>query len=118
MTDERREAGGAYFALGAAVGAAVGAALGLLYAPQPGARTRRDIAQKSEEIASRARDIGQEVEARTEDLVERARDLRADAASGAERLADEMRDVADELRAAGEDGGADGTDRSDAPGPL
>jgi gas vesicle protein len=37
--------------LGVVAGMAAGALLGLLFAPQKGARTRRDIAEKSEDLA-------------------------------------------------------------------
>jgi hypothetical protein len=37
------------------LGAAVGAAIGLLYAPRPGAESRHEIAERSEDIYGRAR---------------------------------------------------------------
>ncbi len=50
-------------------GVAIGVILGLLYAPQSGGRTRRQLWRKYEGIKDRANDLG-------EDLVQKVEDLR------------------------------------------
>ena len=52
---EESERGGNYFALGAIVGAALGAAMALLFAPQPGDKTRAVPKEKGIELQHRAR---------------------------------------------------------------
>jgi gas vesicle protein len=51
------------------VGVAIGALVGVLYAPQSGGRTRRQLRRKYEDIRDRAAEVG-------DDLVERVEDLR------------------------------------------
>lgn len=46
-----------YFALGAIVGAALGVAMGLLFAPQPGEKTRTVLREKGIELQQRARKV-------------------------------------------------------------
>lgn len=52
---------GGWFALGAFLGASIGAAIGLLYAPRPGAETRRSLTEKSEGLRERAAGAGSEM---------------------------------------------------------
>lgn len=59
MMSESREGG--WFALGAFLGASIGAAIGLLYAPRPGAETRRSLTEKSEMLRERALQTGSEL---------------------------------------------------------
>jgi gas vesicle protein len=56
MAERETDAARGYFLLGAMLGAAVGAAIGLLYAPRPGAQSRHDLAERSEELYGRARE--------------------------------------------------------------
>ncbi len=52
---KEEERGGNYFALGAIVGAALGMAMALLFAPQPGEKTRAVLKEKGIELQQRAR---------------------------------------------------------------
>lgn len=70
---ESKESGG-FFALGLFLGAAVGAAIGLLYAPRPGAQTRRELASRSDELVQKAQEVGSELEARSGGLSPLARE--------------------------------------------
>ncbi len=54
-----------FFAVG---GALLGAALALLYAPQSGQRTRRQILRKYEDVRDRAADLSGELAEKVEDL--------------------------------------------------
>jgi gas vesicle protein len=62
------------------LGAAVGAAIGLLYAPRPGADTRREFAARSDDLRRRAAEAGAELEQRSAALTERVRERDADEA--------------------------------------
>jgi len=55
------------------VGMGVGAAIALLYAPQSGVRTRRQIRRAAEDAQSYLEELGQELIERGRELVERAR---------------------------------------------
>jgi gas vesicle protein len=60
-----------YFLLGAAMGAAAA----LLLAPESGARTRRRLAHKGEEVADYMIDASKELVEKCEDLYERSEEL-------------------------------------------
>jgi gas vesicle protein len=62
------------------LGAAIGAAAALLLAPASGARTRRRLVRKGEEVADYLIDAGKELVEKCEDLYERSQDLVEDAA--------------------------------------
>ena len=61
------------------LGAAIGAAAGMLLAPASGARTRRKLVRKGEEVADYLIDAGKELVERCEDLYERSGELVEDA---------------------------------------
>lgn len=90
--DELRQGGGAdtgdrssggFFVLGVLLGAAVGAILGLLYAPRPGAETRREWERRSEELRRRAEEAAEKAARRAEEFAERARQYAAKAEKAA-----------------------------------
>lgn len=60
---EESERGGNYFALGAIVGAALGMAMAMLFAPQPGEKTRAVLKEKGIELQQRARKMQPNVSA-------------------------------------------------------
>jgi gas vesicle protein len=62
------------------LGAAIGAAAALLLAPESGARTRRRLVRKGEEVADYLIDAGKELVEKCEDLYERSGELGGDAA--------------------------------------
>ena len=68
MRDKRAGDRAAFFLLGAAIGAAAA----LLLAPASGARTRRRLVRKGEEVADYLIDAGKEVVEKCEDLYERS----------------------------------------------
>jgi gas vesicle protein len=61
------------------LGAAIGAAAALLVAPESGARTRRRLVRKGEEVADYLIDAGKDLIERCEDLYERSGELVEDA---------------------------------------
>ena len=61
------------------LGTAIGAAAALLLAPASGARTRRRLARKGEEVADYLIDSGEELIEKCEDLYERSGELVEDA---------------------------------------
>src|ERR1017187_134854 len=71
MKDTRAGDGVAFFLLGAALGAAAA----LLMAPASGARTRRRLVGKGEEVADYLIDAGKELVEKCEDLYERSGEL-------------------------------------------
>ena len=75
MSDTRAGDRAAFFLLGAAVGAAAG----LLMAPASGARTRRRLVRKGEEVADYLIDAGKDLVEKCEDLYERSGELAEDA---------------------------------------
>jgi len=80
---ERGSMGG--MVIGLLVGAAIGAGLGLLYAPQSGKKTRREIQKQAMEIKERAEDLGKTVKKRAEEIGENV-------AEGAEKYRRKMMD--------------------------
>ena len=76
MTDSRAGSQTTFFVLGAAVGAAAA----LLMAPASGARTRRRLARRGEEVADYLIDGGKELVGKCEDLYERSGELVAEVA--------------------------------------
>ena len=76
MSDTRAGDRAAFFLLGAAIGAAAA----LLMAPASGARTRRRLVRKGEEVADDLIDAGKELVEKCEDLYERSGELVGDAA--------------------------------------
>ncbi|MBZ5576091.1 MAG: YtxH domain-containing protein [Acidobacteriia bacterium] len=75
MSDARGGDRAASFLLGAAIGATAA----LLLAPASGARTRRRLARKGEEVADYLIDAGKELVETCEDLYERSGELVEDA---------------------------------------
>ena len=75
MTDTQRDRA-EFFLLGAAVGVATA----LLMAPASGARTRRRLVRKGEEVADYLVDAGKDLVERCEDLYQRSGELVDDAA--------------------------------------
>src|SRR5215471_999023 len=75
MRDKRAGDRAAFFVLGAAIGAAAA----LLLAPASGARTRRRLVRKGEEVSDYLIDAGKELIEKCEDLCERSGDLAEDA---------------------------------------
>ena len=61
------------------LGAAIGVATALLMAPASGARTRRRLVRKGEDVADYLIDAGKELVEKCEDLYERSGELVADA---------------------------------------
>jgi gas vesicle protein len=61
------------------LGAAIGAAAGMLLAPASGARTRRKLVRKGEEVADYLIDAGKDLVDKCEDLYERSGELVEDA---------------------------------------
>ena len=75
MWDKRAGDRAAFFLLGAAIGAVAA----LLMAPASGARTRRRLARKGEEVADYLINGGKELIEKCEDLYERSGELVEDA---------------------------------------
>ena len=76
MRDTREGDRATFFLLGAAIGAAAA----LLVAPGSGARTRRRLVRKGEEVADYLIDAGKELVEKCENLYERSGELVEDAA--------------------------------------
>ena len=76
MSDTKAGDRAAFFVLGAAIGAVAA----LLMAPASGARTRRRLVGKGEEVADYLIDTGKELVEKCEDLYERSGELGGDAA--------------------------------------
>jgi gas vesicle protein len=75
MQNERAGDRAAFFLLGAAIGATAA----LLLAPASGARTRRRLVRKGEEVADYLIDAGKDLIEQCEDLYERSGELVEDA---------------------------------------
>ena len=58
MADRKTDPAGGLFLLGLMLGGAIGAAIGLLYAPHPGAESRRDLADWAEGLRSKLDEEG------------------------------------------------------------
>ena len=56
--------------LGVIAGAAIGLGIGLLYAPQSGRRTRRDLQKQAHQFRERAENFGEQVRERAEETGE------------------------------------------------
>lgn len=78
---------GRSFTVGLLCGAAVGAALGLLFAPQNGAATRRELKQSAERLSRRAMKLYDNASETVEQLADRGADV-----------LDRTKDVASRLR--------------------
>ena len=74
MSDTRAGDRAAFFLLGAAIGVAAA----LLMAPASGARTRRRLVRKGEEVADYLIDAGKELVEKCEELYERSGELVGD----------------------------------------
>lgn len=85
------------FLAGVVVGALVGVGLGMLFAPQSGEQTRR-------QIRGRAGDVGDRVRSSTQDMTARLR-------TTAEDVGDRMRERADDLARRGRTAYEEGTRR-------
>jgi gas vesicle protein len=85
--EETTMGSGRSFAMGLLCGAAVGAALGLLYAPQTGAATRRDLRKSAERLSRRAMKLYDNASETVEQLADRGADV-----------LDRTKDVASRLR--------------------
>jgi len=73
--EETTMATGRSFAVGLLCGAAVGAALGVLFAPQGGAATRRDLKKSAERLSRRAMKLYDNASETMEQLAERGADV-------------------------------------------
>jgi len=71
------------------IGALVGAGVAMLYAPQSGERTRRDLARRAKRIR---RDVEGKLEEVRDEVVDRGRRLRDSAQDLAENVKGEVRD--------------------------
>ena len=89
--DEVTVASGRSFAVGLLCGAAVGAALGLMFAPQTGAKTRRDLKRGADRLSRHAMKLYDNASETVEQLAERGADV-------IDRTKDVARDVASRLR--------------------
>lgn len=85
--EEMSTGGGRSFTVGLLCGAAVGAALGLLFAPQKGAATRRELKQSAERLSRRAMKLYDNASETVEQLADRGADV-----------LDRTKDVASRLR--------------------
>ena len=98
--NEYREAFG--FLAGLTVGAVVGMAAALLFAPQSGARTRRQIVRKAEEWTDSAGETLEDARDDARELADRAaretRRLARRARKGADRTGDRLSEVVEKSR--------------------
>jgi gas vesicle protein len=69
------------------LGAAIGAGLGILFAPQSGERTRRDLARRGRKLRAEAED---KLEDLADDLKVRGRKIKESVADFADEVADEV----------------------------
>ncbi|MBC7292690.1 MAG: YtxH domain-containing protein [Thermoleophilia bacterium] len=73
------------------VGVGVGAAIALLYAPQSGVRTRRQIRRAAEDAQSYLEELGEELIERGRELIERARQTTSESVK---QIGQKVREVA------------------------
>ena len=71
------------------LGAAIGAGLGLLFAPQSGDRTRRDLVQRGRRLRAQAEDKFDDL---TDELQVRGKKIKDAAAEFADEVVDEVKD--------------------------
>jgi gas vesicle protein len=71
------------------LGAAIGAGLGLLFAPQSGDRTRRDLVQRGRRLRAQAED---KLDDLTDELQVRGKKIKEAAAEFADEVVDEVKD--------------------------
>jgi gas vesicle protein len=67
------------------VGVAAGASVALLYAPQSGERTRRQLRRSVEDAGDYLRDTADDVQDRAQDYVKRGRDVVEDLVDSAKK---------------------------------
>jgi gas vesicle protein len=67
------------------VGVAAGAAVALIYAPQPGAKTRKQIRRKVNDATDYVKDVSGDLSDRAGDVVNRGRDVVEDLVNSAQR---------------------------------
>jgi gas vesicle protein len=67
------------------VGVAAGASIALLYAPQTGERTRRQLRRSIEDAGDYLKDTAEDVQDRAEDYVRRSRDVVEDLVESARK---------------------------------
>jgi len=100
--DETSMGNGRSFAMGLLCGAAVGAALGLMFAPQTGAATRRDLKKGADRLSRRAMKLYDNASETVEHIAERGADVldrtKGVAADVLDRTKDVAKDVASRLR--------------------
>lgn len=77
-----------------AVGLAAGAALALLYAPQTGTRTRRQLRRTFDDASDRFRDTVSDVQDRAGKYVKRGKEAMSDVRDSAQNMASAARRVA------------------------
>lgn len=77
-----------------ALGAALGAGLGLLFAPQSGERTRRDLAVRGRKLRNQA---GDSLEDLTSDMRDRGRRIKEKVVAFADEVLDEVSEVEEEV---------------------
>lgn len=82
------------------LGAVLGAGLGLLFAPQSGERTRREIARRARRLRSEAEEAFDDF---SDEVVERGRAAKESAAHLVDRVGDEVRDGRKRLHQAAAD---------------
>jgi gas vesicle protein len=68
-----------------AVGVAAGAAVALIYAPQPGAKTRKQLRRKLNDATDYVKDVSGDLSDRAGDAVSRGRDVVEDLVNSAQR---------------------------------
>ncbi len=69
------------------VGVAAGASIALLYAPQTGERTRKQLKRSIEDAGDYLKDTADDVQDRAQDYVRRSRDVVEDLVESARRAA-------------------------------
>jgi len=67
------------------VGVVAGATVALIYAPQPGAKTRKQIRRKLDDATDYVKDVSGDLGGRAGDVVSRGRDVVEDLVNSAQR---------------------------------